>query len=43
MKDTPVLALKIIKRGVVVYFGPQCYGYTLNCHFDYLTIPGIRP
>ena len=38
MKETHVLTLKIIKVGV--YFGPPFYGYALNWHFVYLTIPG---
>ena len=43
LEDTPVLALKISKKGVGVYLGPPCYGYALNCHFVYLAIPGTRP
>ena len=47
MKDTPVLALKIIKRGGGggggVHFGPMSYGYALNFNFVYLTIPGTCP
>ena len=43
MKDTPILALKIIKRGGGVYFGPLFYGSALNFHFVYLAIPGTRP
>ena len=33
IKDTPVLALKILKRGMGVYFGSPFHGYVLNCHF----------
>ena len=43
IRNTPVLALKIGKRGVGVYFGTPCYGYALNCLFVYLVIPGTRP
>ena len=45
ISNTPVLALKISKRGMGVYFGTPCYGhgYTLNCLFVYLGIPGTRP
>ena len=44
MKGTPVLALKMILRGGGgIYFGALCHGYALNCHFDYLGIPGTRP
>ena len=25
-----------------MYLGPPCYGYVLNCHLVYLTIPGTR-
>ena len=42
-RNTPVLALKISKRGVGVYFGMRCYGYALNCLFVYLVIQGTRP
>ena len=50
MKDTPILALKIIERGVGkiiergvgVYLRPPCYGY-VNCHFVYLAIPATCP
>ena len=42
LDDTPVLALKIIKRGVGMYLRPPCYGYALNCHLVYLAIPGTR-
>ena len=40
MKDTPVLALKIIEWGRV--FGAPFYGSALSCNFVYLTIPGTR-
>ena len=30
-------------KGMGVYFVSPCYGYALNCHFVYLTLPGIRP
>ena len=43
MKYTPFLALKIIKKGVMVYFGPPFYGYALNYHFVHLTMLGTRP
>ena len=43
IRNTPVLALKIGKRGVGVYFGTPCYGYALNCLFVYLVIHGTRP
>ena len=39
-RNTPVLALKISKRGVGVYFGMPCYSYALNCLFVYLVIQG---
>ena len=42
-RNTPVLALKISKWGVGVYFGMPCYGYALNCLFVYLVIQGTRP
>ena len=42
MKDTPSLTLKIISMGVCVYFEPPYYGYALNFHFVYLTIPWTR-
>ena len=29
--DTPVLALKINKKGEGMYLGPPYYGYALNC------------
>ena len=35
IRNTPVLALKISKKGVGVYFGTPCYGYALNCLFVY--------
>ena len=38
IRNTPVLALKISKRGVGMYFGTLCYGYALNCQFVYLVI-----
>ena len=40
MKDTPVQLLKSLIGG---YFRQPFYGYGLNCHFVYLTIPGTRP
>ena len=43
IRNTPVIALKICKRGVGVYFGTSCYGYALNCLFVYLVILGTRP
>ena len=43
LEDTPVLALKISKKGVGMYSGPPCYGYVLNCHLVYVAIPGTRP
>ena len=42
-RKTPILALKISKIGVSVYFGTPCFGYALNCLFVYLVIPGTRP
>ena len=42
-RNTPVLALKISKRGMGVYFGTPCYGYALNCLFVYFVIQGTRP
>ena len=39
-KDTPVLALKIIKSGVGMYIWPSYYVYGLNNLFVYLTISG---
>ena len=42
MKNTAGIALKIIKRGVGMYFWLLCYGYALNCHFVYLAIPGTH-
>ena len=42
IRNTPVLDLKISKRGMGVYFGMPCYGYALNCLFVYLVIPGTR-
>ena len=41
VKDTPVLALKIIKSGVVMYFAAPCHGYALNCHAVYFAVSGI--
>ena len=43
IRNTPVLALKISKRGMGVYFGMPCYGYALNCLFVYLVIQGTPP
>ena len=43
LEDTPVLALKIIYKGVGMYLGPPCYDYDLNCHLVNLVIPGTRP
>ena len=43
MKDTLGLALKIILGWVGVYFGLSCWGYALNCYFDYLIVPVTRP
>ena len=43
IRNTLVLALKISKMGVGVYFGTPCYGYALNCLFLYLVIQGTRP
>ena len=42
MKNTAGIALKIIKRGVGMYFWLLCYGYALNCLFVYLAIPGTH-
>ena len=41
-KNTAGIALKIIKRGVGMYFWLLCYGYALNYHFVYLAIPGTH-
>ena len=43
MKNTTGMALKIIQRGVRMYFWLLCYGYALNCYFVYLALPGTRP
>ena len=43
IRNTPVLALRISKWGVGVYFGRPCYGYALNCLFVYLVIQGTCP
>ena len=40
MNDTFVLALKIIKSEVVVYFGLWCYEYALNFLFVYWPYQG---
>ena len=40
IRNTSVLALKISKRGVGVYFGTPCYGYALNCLSICLVIQG---
>ena len=40
LEDTPILALKISKKGVGMYLGPPCYGYAINCHLVCLAIPG---
>ena len=40
--ETPVLALKINKKGVGAYLGPPLYGYALNCHLVYFAIPGTH-
>ena len=42
IRNTPVVVVKISKRGVCVYFGARCYGYALNCIFVYLVIQGTR-
>ena len=42
IRNTAILAFKISKRGVGVYFGTPCYGYALNCLFVYLVIEGTR-
>ena len=43
IKNTPILAIKISKRGVGVYFGTPFYGYALYCLFVYLGIQGTLP
>ena len=43
IRNKPVLALKISKRGLGVYFWTPCYGYALNCLFVYLSIQGTHP
>ena len=42
LEDTPVLALKINKKGVGMYLGPPYYGYAINCDLVCLAIPGTR-
>ena len=43
LEDTPVLALKISKRGDGMYLGRPCYGYALDFYLVYLAIPGTCP
>ena len=43
VRKTPVLALKISKRGVSGHFGTPFYGYALNCLCVFLVIPGTHP